>query len=52
MDWVLQMGTDKIGASYLPKGRTLVCEYKNNHSTDEHELYTYLSYMYGRPKVD
>ena len=52
LDWVLQLGTDKIGASYLPKGRTLVCEYKNNHSTDEHELYAYFSYMYGRPKAD
>ena len=50
LDWVLQMGTDKIGASYLPKGRTLVCEYKNNHLTDE--LYAYFSYMYGRPKAD
>lgn len=52
LDWVIQMGADKIGASYLPKGSTLVCEYKNNHVSEEHELYAYFSYMYGRPKVN
>jgi hypothetical protein len=46
----LKIGQDKIGTSYIPKGVPIVCEYKNNHPTDDHIFYAYFSYLYGRPK--
>lgn len=48
IDFVLEMGGDKIGASFLPKGTPLYCEYKNN-GVSTHYMYCYFSYMYGRP---
>jgi hypothetical protein len=47
----LKIGQDKIGASYVPKGVPIVCEYTNNHLTDDHIFYAYYSYLYGRPRL-
>lgn len=49
VDFVLKLGDDKIGATYLQKGTVINCKYTNNHATDTHNMYVYLRYMYGRP---
>lgn len=49
MDWVVEMGKDKIGASYLPAGTELTCRYDNKHATNVKTMYVYIAYMYGMP---
>jgi hypothetical protein len=51
LNTTLEIGKDKIGTSYIPKGVPMICEYTNNHITDDHTFYTYYSYLYGRPNL-
>ncbi len=47
LEWVMDIGRDRIGTFYLKKGRKLVCEYTNNSDDETHNLYYQIAYMYG-----
>lgn len=48
IDWVQETGKDKIGVSFLAKGRKIVFIYKNNNMLVAHTLNIYISFFYGR----
>ena len=44
----LVVGGDKIGSSFVPKGRQIVCNYNNKSTTDTKNIYIYFNILYGR----
>jgi hypothetical protein len=44
----LVVGGDKIGSSFVPKGRQIVCNYNNKSTTDTKNVYIYFNILYGR----
>ena len=50
LDTRIKIGQDTMRTSHISAGVNLVCEYKNNHVSEQHELYVYLSYFYGKVK--
>lgn len=46
-----KMGGDKIGSSFIPKGRELVCHYTNRSATDTKKVIIYFNILYGRVRA-
>lgn len=46
----MNVGGDKIGSSFVPKGRQIVCNYNNKSEDDTKNLYIYFNILYGRSR--